>query len=194
MSERVQRGEVTELLASWQRGDPRAEERLLGRIYHELQRIAGVYLRRERNGHTLEPAALVHEAYLRLLKQRAISFSSREQFFALAARMMQRVLIDHERRRKSAKREGGVYALPLVEDSHLPARRESGREDLERALGQLAEVDERKAAIIELRFFDGLTVQETAAALDCSPRTVHYEWQVAKAWLFRELAGHDTNC
>ena len=180
-------GDVTELLGSWGKGDPRIENELFQRVYGELRRIAIGFLSHERRDHTLEPSALVHEVYLRLLRQRGISFEERRQFFALATRMMRRVLIDHERHRRTSKGEAGLRKLELREDvlqSQLPER---NLPELAVALERLAKVDPRKASIIELRFFGGMTVKETSQALGCSVRTVNYEWQVAKAWLFREL-------
>ncbi len=178
---------VTALLGSWREGGRLAEKQLLEAIYCELSRIASRQLSRERVSHTLEPAALVHEAYLRLLEQRHLHFHNRAQFFALAARMMRRVLIDHERRRACHKRGGEIIRISL-DEQRLVAKKDGTRVSaLDDALTRLSRLDPRKASIVDLRFFGGMTLAETAKALGCSPRTVAYDWEVAKAWLAREL-------
>jgi RNA polymerase sigma factor (TIGR02999 family) len=183
--------QVTRLLEAWQRGDSRAGDALVPLVYAELRRIAAAKLQIERASHTLQPTALVHEAWLRLMQQHGASWQNRAQFFAIATQAMRRILVDHARRRRAAKRGDGhvnvdmdevesVIASPLPDDRLIA---------LDEALGQLAAVDERQARIVELRFFGGLSVDETAHVLDISPSTVKREWATARAWLFREVAG-----
>jgi RNA polymerase sigma factor (TIGR02999 family) len=184
-------GPVTELLHRWRDGDPGADDQLLRLVYQELRRRAAACLRRERNNHTLNPTALVHEAYLRLVGQSA-AYGNRSQFFALAATMMRRVLVDHARARARAKRpppqlQVGLDSLPI------PAAAPS-RPDLlaiDRALTELATFDPRQARIVELRFFGGLTVDETANAIGMSAATVKREWNVARAWLHESISGQE---
>jgi len=179
---------VTEALRDWQRGDPSAEERLTELVYDELRSIAARYLRTERAGHTLEPTALVHEAYLRLVGQRDVEWRERGQFFAVAACMMRRVLLDHARRRL-AERRGAGEVLPLISSLDLVVERPPDLVALDEALTRLAELDPEKARLVELRFFGGLTVDETADALDCSRATVVRQWRTARAWLFQQIGG-----
>ncbi|HEV8578385.1 MAG TPA: sigma-70 family RNA polymerase sigma factor [Thermoanaerobaculia bacterium] len=180
--------EVTGLLQAWRRGDGSAEERLLGLVYHELQRIARRHLAREEPGQTLQTTALVHEAYLRLLGQRDVDWHDRAHFFALASTMMRRVLVDAARARLAGKRAHRETPLSMV--TGLPAT--GGREiellDLNRALDLLAREHRRAARIVEMRFFAGLENQEIAAVLELSERTVEREWSFARAWLRRELS------
>lgn len=160
----------------------------MDRVYVELSRIAGNLLRGERPDHTLDPPALVHEAYLRLVDQRRTSWRNRAQFFAVAARIMRRVLLDHAKRLHRAKRGGGRVVLDLRLDG-VPASADLdlGLESLERALGRLEEESPRLASVVEMRCFGGLTVVQTAEALGCSERTVARDWRLAKAWLVRAL-------
>jgi RNA polymerase sigma factor (TIGR02999 family) len=184
--------EVTELLLRWSQGDADALQRLLPLVYDECRRIATRQLRGERREHTLSPTALVHELYLRLVDQRRTTWKNRAQFFGVAAQLMRRILVDHARRRLAQKREGSRMLVSL--DAALGARDESHNADvlaLDEALGRLAERDPDQERIVELRFFGGLTVEETAIVLGRSPRTVKREWQLAKAWLFRELQEGD---
>jgi len=180
--------DVTELLVRWSSGDPTALDALMGLIYEDCRLIAARQLRRERPGHTLDPTALVHEMYLRLVDQRRATWENRAQFFGIAARLMRRILVDHARSRRRAKRGGAVTLVSLGAASGQP---ESGQEcdvlAIDDALKRLAVVDEDQVRIVELRFFAGLTVEETALALGRSPRTVKRESRLAKAWLFREL-------
>lgn len=181
-------GRVTRLLAAWRGGDDGASEELARQVYPELCRIARRCLVRERRGHTLEPAALVHEVYLRLAAQRDFAFANRAHFFAIAARLMRRVLVDHERRRRRLRRAGGALRVTLPPDL-ASLRRPTELRELDAALERLSRIDPRRAAMIELRFFGGLTLDETAEALGCSRRTVAYDWRLARAWLIRELGG-----
>lgn len=180
--------ETTDLLAAWHRGDAASEAELISRLYGDLHRLAGHCMARERPDHTLQPTALVHEAYLRLRRQHR-GWHSRAHFLALATKAMRRVLLDHARRRRSAKRGGGSEQLVLQHADVLPEGRPVDLVRLDEALTALASRDSRKAAIIELRFFGGLSIAEAAEVLDCSPATVVRQWRLARAWLFRELAG-----
>jgi len=179
--------EVTGLLQAWRRGDGDSEERLLAVVYTELQRIARAHLRRETRGHTLQTTALVHEAYLRLLGQRAVEWHDRAHFFALASTMMRRVLVDYARARLAGKRAHVEETLTVAGD--LAAAPGGGVEllDLDRALDLLAGEHGRAARIVEMRFFAGLENHEIAAVLAVSERTVEREWSFARAWLLREL-------
>jgi RNA polymerase sigma factor (TIGR02999 family) len=177
-------GEVTRLLHAWGEGDDSARERLIPIVYQELRRRAAAHLRHERDGHTLRPTDLVHETYLKLVAQNA-RFENRGQFFAVASRLMRRILVDHARARGAAKRGGGLR-VTLVEPE---ARRTADPEllDLDAALDELQALDERQARLVELRYFGGLSLDETAQALELSPATVSREWATAKAWLYRRL-------
>lgn len=180
---------VTELLRAWSDGDADARDRLMAIVYDELRRRAASYLRRERRGHTLQPTALVHETYLRLVDQRRAVWRNRAQFFAVASGMMRRILVDHARAHRSAKRSGTWYrvtldpALAITDPAFVDVL------DLDSALKRLAAFDERKSRIAELRFFGGLSLQETGEVLGVSVATVERDWQVARAWLFDALAG-----
>jgi RNA polymerase sigma factor (TIGR02999 family) len=176
---------VTELLRAWGRGDEEARERLFHLLYGELRRQAGRYMRRERPGHTLQPSGLVHEAFLRLAGSPGLDWQSRGQFFAIAARVMRQVLVDHARRRGAAKRAGWHVTLDEGDAATVPL----DVLDLERALEELVALDPRQARVVELRFFGGLDVDETAQLLGLSPRTVKREWQTARAWLQHRLLG-----
>jgi len=180
--------DVTELLVRWSSGDARALDALMGLIYEDCRRIAARQLRRERPEHTLDPTALVHEMYLRLVDQRRATWENRAQFFGIAARLMRRILVDHARSRHRAKRGGTVTLVSLGAAGDEPGvGQECDVLAIDEALQRLAAVDEDQVRIVELRFFAGLTVEETAIALGRSPRTVKREWRLAKAWLFREL-------
>lgn len=184
--------EVTELLLRWTRGDQDALDRLFPLVYEECCRIAALQLRKERPDHTLSPTALVHELYLRLVDQRRTDWKNRAQFFGIAAHLMRRVLVDHARNRSALKRGGGRVQvnLPLnVQDSQETAAADVLA--LDEALDRLGERDPDQRRLVELRFFAGLTVEETAVVLGRSPRTVKREWQLARAWLFRELRADD---
>lgn len=172
---------VTELLRRWQEGDEAALEELAPVVYGELHRLARARLRRERAGHTLGATALVHEAYLRLAEQRAVSFENRAHFYGVAGRMMRRLLVDHARRRRAQKRAGNMGPTPEARDAALVR--------LDEAVERLATLDARRARIVELRYFAGLTIEETADVLDASAASIKREWALARAFLQRELAG-----
>ena len=182
---------VTELLLAWGAGDRTALDTLIPIVYRELHEQARRALRRERVGHTLQPTALVHEAFLRLVGQGHAQWESRTQFFAVAARVMRRVLVDHARTRRSAKRGGGgAHHITLSEASPTQERAEVDAVDviaLDEALARLTTLDPAKGRLVELRYFAGLSVDETAEALGVSPSTIDREWAVAKRWLRREL-------
>jgi RNA polymerase sigma factor (TIGR02999 family) len=179
---------VTELLQAWSRGDASAFDRLIPLVYEELRRQAQRYLRRERPGHTLQTTGLVHEAYLRLVDQRHADWRNRAQFFGVAAKTMRRVLIDHARSKQAAKRGGGGIQITL-EDVTTPAQEPAvDLLELDDALVRLAALDPQQAKVVELRYFTGLGIEETAAVLGISPATVKRDWVVARAWLRRELA------
>ncbi len=188
------RGDVTGLLLAWGAGDQEALQTLLRLVYAELRRQARRALSHEAAGHTLQPTALVHEAYLRLVDQRRAHWEGRTQFFGVAAQLMRRILVDHARARRRAKRGGGAVSVTLagVEDSNATtASADDSRVDmldLDEALTRFAALDPAKARLVELRYFAGLTVEEAAAALGVSPATVGREWAVSRAWLRRELA------
>jgi RNA polymerase sigma factor (TIGR02999 family) len=178
---------VTELLVLWRQGDRAAQERLMGLVYDDLRRRAAGYLRRERAGHTLQPTALVHEAYVRLIGQDRVAWQNRAHFLAIAASMMRRVLMDHGRRQKAGKRGGSGRRVTLDEGFSPVAPRGLDLLALDEALGELAALDEQQARIVELRAFGGLSVEETAEALGISPATVKRHWAFALAWLQRRL-------
>jgi len=180
--------DVTSLLADWSRGDRRAFEVLLPLVYAELRRIAGRQLRRERDGHTLQPTALVHEAYLRLVAQRSVDWQSRAHFYGVAAQVMRRILVDHARRQAATKRGNGAHRVPLEEAAETTAVNQVPVLMLDHALGRLERLDPGLAQIVELRAFGGLTIDEAAHVLNVSPTTAKREWRTAKAWLTNELA------
>jgi RNA polymerase sigma factor (TIGR02999 family) len=181
------RDDVTVLLQAWTRGDQTAREELMPVVYNELRRRAAAYLRHERPGHTLQPTALVHEAYLRLVDQQRAEWVNRAQFFGIASHMMRRILVDHARARKMAKRAGQWKRITLDEDVAVFAERDLDILDLDRALTRLSEFDPRKSRVAELRFFAGLSLRETGHVLDISIATVEREWTAARAWLYSEL-------
>jgi len=180
-------GEVTALLLRWQAGDEAALERLTPLVYDDLKRVARRALRREPSAHTLQPTALVHEVYLRLVDQKRTQWQNRAQFFAIAARMARRVLTNHARDRKAKKRGAGAERITLGEVEGAAPPREVDLIDLDRALQRLGELDPTQEQVVELRYFGGLTVEETAEAMGSSPATVKRDWAAAKLWLFREL-------
>jgi len=182
---------VTELLRRWNSGDREAMDRLMPIVYDELRRLAAGYLRGERPGHTLQPTALVHEAYLRLVRQDRVEWQNRAHFFGIAASMMRRVLVDHARRRQAEKRDAGGFRLTLQLGEAFEAARDPELLELDQALGRLERLDADQARVVELRFFGGLTVEETAVVLGISTATVKREWRTAKAFLRREMASDD---
>jgi RNA polymerase sigma factor (TIGR02999 family) len=178
---------VSDLLRSWGRGNLQARDDLLPLVYRELKRRAAAYLRRERRDHTLQPTALVHEAYLRLIGQDRVAWQNRAHFFCIAAQMMRRILIDHAREHQAAKRPGAGLRVAL--DDQVGASRPLDCEVLllDQALEELGQLDERQAQIVELRYFGGMSEQEVATVLSLSRATVTREWQTARAWMFRRM-------
>jgi len=179
--------QVTALLRAWNDGDEDARDALVPMVYAELHRLARLYMSRERQGQTLQPTALVHEAYLRLIDIRRVRWQDRAHFFAVSARVMRRVLVDIARSRASLKRAGGLQRVSFDEERVAASEWSVDLMALEDALQALAAQDERKGRVVELRFFGGLDVQETAEALHLSPRTVMRDWTLARAWLTREM-------
>ena len=180
-------GEVTALLRAWGRGDLHARDELLPLVYEELRRRAAAYLRRERADHTLQPTALIHEAYLRLVGQRRMAWQNRAQFFGVAAQMMRRILVDHARAQQAAKRPGAGMKVTLDEDAGRAKSVDCNLLLLNQALSELAAFDPRQAQIVELRYFGGLAEHEVAEVLAMSRSTVTREWQTARAWLYRRM-------
>jgi len=181
------RQEVTQLLVEWRGGDQRALERLFPLVQPELHRLVHHYMRGERAGHTLQTTAILNEAYLRLVDDTTPPWQNRTHFVAAAARLMRRIMVDHARERQSLKRGGGALKITLDEAALVTESRSDELLALDEALETLAAQDPRKSQIVELRYFGGLTVEETAEFLDTSPRTVQREWTMAKAWLYRAL-------
>jgi RNA polymerase sigma-70 factor, ECF subfamily len=181
---------VTRLLRAWRMGDAQANEALMSAVYEELRRQAASYLRRERHDHTLQPTALVHEAFLRLIQQQNLDWQSRTHFFGVAAQMMRRILVDYARERNAAKRPRPAERVPL--EDHVASVPPPDTEVLmlDRALSQLAAIDPRQAQIVELKYFGGLSEQDVASVLSLSRATVTREWQAARAWLFRWMSGN----
>lgn len=182
---------ITGLLRDWSHGDAAALEELLPIVYAELRRVARRELGRERIDHILQPTALVNELYLRLVQQRSASWENRAQFFAVAAQLMRRILVDHARAQAAAKRGGSTPRLSLSEADDIGVEPAFEVLAVDRALTRLARLDADQARIVELRYFSGLTVDETAHVLGTSPRTVKREWRLAKAWLYEQLGAHD---
>ena len=179
---------VTRLLALWSRGEASALEELLPIVYAELRRIARREVGRGRHDHTLQPTALIHELYLRLVNQRSASWENRAQFFAVSAQLMRRILVDHARAHAAAKRGGSSPHLSLSAAGDVGVEPAVEVLAVDRALTRLAKLDADQARIVELRYFSGLTVEETAHVLGTSPRTVKREWRLAKAWLYEQLS------
>lgn len=182
-------GEVTELLVKWSAGDTDALAKLLPIVYAELRRIANNYLRREHSGHTLQATALVHEAYLKLVKAQGLKWHNREQFFGISANLMRQILVDHARATSAAKRGGNMSNLSLDKAHTISSESDADLLLLDEALDKLAEMDAQAGRIVELRYFAGLTIEETAQILKTSPMTVKREWATARAWLHREITG-----
>ena len=179
--------EITQLLLAWNEGDESALEKLVPLVYEELRRLAKRRMRLERPDHTLQTSALINEAYLRLVDARNVHWQNRAHFFALCARLMRRILVDYARTRQYAKRGGGAQPISLDQSPPVAPERSPDLVAVDDALHALAEVDARKAQVVELRFFGGLTVEETAEVLKVSPETVRRDWKLAKVWLLREL-------
>ena len=187
MQERPAEG-ITGLLVRWGGGDASAREELMPLVYDELRRLAGRYLRRERPGHTLQPTALVNEAYLKLVEQSRVEWQNRAQFFGLAAKLMRNILVDHARARQAAKRGGGQFSVSFSRADRLSEDKpEVDLLALNEAIERLSALDRQKARVVELRFFGGLTIEEAAEVLGISHATVEREWALARAWLRREL-------
>jgi len=179
---------MTQLLSAWSDGDKVALEQLMPLVYQELHRLAARHLASERAGHTLQPTALVNEAYLRLIDQKRVRWQTKAHFLAIAAHMMRRILVDYARARRYAKRGGGAPVVTLDEAAALSVERASDLIAVDDVLNRLSELDPRKGRVVELRFFGGLSVEETAEVLQISPNTVLRDWRTAKAWLHRELS------
>jgi RNA polymerase sigma-70 factor (ECF subfamily) len=179
--------QVTQLLVAWSDGDQAARDELMPLVYEELRRLAHQCMRRERPVHTLQTSALLNEAYLRLVDQKNIQWQGRAHFFGIAARLMRQVLVDYARTRRYAKRGGDTRRVSLDEAMIVSTERADEVVALDEALKTLAEIDSRQSQIVELRFFGGLSIEETAEILDVSPGTVMRDWTLAKAWLRRAL-------
>ena len=181
---------VTELLAQWHAGDEEALRAVLPRVYDELRRLAHHYMRRERSGHTLQTTALVHEAYLQLEKQGAAAFKDRSHFVAVCAHLMRQILVDYARKRRAAKRDGG-YKLTLLDDAFAFKSKSLDLVALDDALCELAKLDPEQSRLVELRFFGGLSIEETAKVLGLSPATVKRHWETVRLWLHHQLSKPD---
>ena len=181
--------DITQLLRAWGDGNQAALERLMPLVYARLRQAAHRYMARERRGHTLQATALVNEVYVRLAKAREMRWQDRVHFFAGSAQMMRRILTDHARARQYAKRGGGAHVVSLDEAPEVSQKPRADLVALDDALNRLAAVDERKSRVVELRYFGGLSVEETGEVLKVSPETVMRDWKLAKAWLLRELRG-----
>jgi RNA polymerase sigma factor (TIGR02999 family) len=189
MSPAPSQAAVTQLLIGWSNGDEQALERLIPLVYGELRRLAGRYVRRERPDHTLQSTALVHEAWMKLIDQRSVHWQNRAHFFGVAAQLIRRILVDYARHRYAAKRGGHAYKLSLEDLVEMPKQQDLDLVALDDALEGLAVVDPHQARLVELRYFAGLSIDETAEVLHVSPATVKREWVSAKAWLYREMSG-----
>ena len=180
---------ITELLVGYGRGDKEAIDQLMPIVYDELRRQAARYLRREQPGHALQTTALIHEAYVRLVDQRNVQWQNRAHFFSIAAQLMRRILVDHARTKKRAKRGGSGVRVSLNEATVAVKGLDLDVVALDEALDRLAKIDEQQSRVVELRYFSGLTVEETAEVMGISAATVKRDWSMAKAWLHRELSG-----
>jgi RNA polymerase sigma-70 factor, ECF subfamily len=189
MDPRQPDADVSGLLEAWSRGDLEARDRLMAVVYQELRRRAAAHVRRERVGHTLQPTALVHETYLRLVKLDLVAWHTRAQFFGLASQMMRRILVDRARARNTIKRSGRWARVTLDDEVSQQPAREIEVLDLDHALVELATFDPRKSRIAELRFFGGLSLEEAGHVIGVSVATVEREWQAARAWLYTRLTG-----
>src|SRR5205814_5023984 len=180
--------EVTQLLIQWSNGDKAALDKLMPLIYEELRQLARHYMNRERAGHTLQTTALVNEAYLRLINRKQVHWQNRAHFFAIAAHLMRSILVDHARSHAYAKRGGDARKITIDEAMSVSQERAAEVVALDDVLKQLANFDHQQSRIVELRFFGGLTIDETAVVLGLSPATIKREWSTARAWLYHELA------
>lgn len=181
--------QITELLLQWSQGNPAAREALIPLVYDELRRLARQCLASQGPDHTLQSTALVHEAYLRLVNHSSVHWENRVHFFAVAAQLMRRILVDHARKRLSAKRGGNHLTLTLDDAIALPKKRELDLVALDDALNELAELDQRQSHIVELRFFGGLSIEDASYQLGISPATVKREWATARTWLYQQMSG-----
>jgi RNA polymerase sigma factor (TIGR02999 family) len=188
--ENVSSAGVTQLLINWNNGDKTSLDEMLPLVYDELRRIAVRYMNREKVEHTLQPTALVHEAYMRLVDQKQVDWKNRAQFFGVAAEMMRRILVNHAIQKQTAKRGGDALRVSLNDANELQAPSDTNLVALDDALKRLSEIDSRKSRIVELKFFGGLTTEEIAEVLQVSVATIEREWSLARAWLFREVK-HD---
>ena len=188
-----QEHEITQLLAAWRDGNQAALDELYPLVYDELHRLARRYMSRERKGHTLQTTALINEAYVRLVDQRNVQWANRSHFFAISAQIMRRILIDHARRHAYAKRGGGARQVSLDETATMAQGDFSEFIRLDEALRSLAELDPRRSQVVELRYFGGLNNEEIAGVLKISENTVIRDWNMARAWLHRQLAGSAPN-
>ncbi len=180
---------MTDLLRDWNAGNPEAAERILPLVYDELRRIAASYFRSERRGHTLQATAIVHEAYVRLIESNGVEFQNRAHFVGRVAHMMRHVLVDHAREHRAVKRGGQAHRVTLAEAGPVAEGRPPDLIELDQALSDLARLDPRKASIVELRFFGGLTIPEVAEVLETSPSSIFRQWRQARTWLYRHLSG-----
>ena len=192
MSEVQRSHEITEILVEWRGGDAKAMERLFPIVYNELRQQAKRYLNRERTDHTLQPTALVHEAYMRLAGTSSIAVENRVHFFGIASRIMRQILVDHARQRNAEKRGGTAQRFSMEDLNILPEQSSGDMLALNDALNGLEKIDERKCKVVEMRFFGGLSENEIAQVLGISEKTVRRDWNFAKLWLFRELSGADS--
>jgi RNA polymerase sigma factor (TIGR02999 family) len=182
-------GEITRLLGAFSNGEPEAEGRLMELTYHELRKIAASHIRRERTARSLQTMDLVHEAYLRLVDQAATPWRDRAHFFRIAAHVMRQILIDHARKRHAGKRGGGVPQISLDKALNIAEAQSGDLLVLEEALARLQTVDSRQCQVVEMRFFAGMSEDEIAVVLGVSVRTIHREWRMARAWLYKEVYG-----
>jgi RNA polymerase sigma factor (TIGR02999 family) len=181
--------DITQMLIELTDGNSEVVNQILPHIYDELRRLAGSYLRRERTDHTLQPTALVHEAYMKLIDQKQVRWQNRAHFFGIAAQVMRRILMDHARKHKADKRGGEADKLPLEEGILVVSQGKSAElVALDDALNELAEIDPQKAKIVELRYFGGLSIEETAEVMGVSVPTINRQWRMAKAWLYGQIA------
>jgi RNA polymerase sigma factor (TIGR02999 family) len=180
--------EITDTFNRWRNGEAGALDALVPMLYDDMREMAAYYLRQERVGHTLQPTALAHEVFLRLIQQRDVTWQNRAHFMGLVAQIMRRVLADHARRHGAQKRGGGLVRVGL-EDQEIASQGQVGADELDTALENLAKLEGRQAKVVELRFYGGLSIEETAEVLGTSPATVKRDWAIARAWLHRELGG-----
>ncbi len=179
---------VTQLLQAWSHGDRAALDELIPLVYHELRRLAHQYMKHERAGHILQTTALVNEAYIRLIEADKVKWQDRAHFFAIAARLMRQILVHSARSRNAQKRGGKIRQVSLEESAVFASRPDANLVELDDALQALAKIDERKARVVELRFFGGMTLDEVAQELEVSADTVWHDWDLAKTWLYREMS------